>query len=101
MNRDGFKFAYLSLVSWTANLALWRLALFLWITFFLAPLSRAAKAADRALVASDLLPAAKCFLKFLAVFRIASRASRLTWRRRMFCRAALMADLVLGIGDVL
>lgn len=67
------------------------------MTCFFAALSRAANAADRAFWASADAPAVTNFLKFLPDLRMASSDLRLATWRLMFCLAALMADLVLGI----
>lgn len=67
-----------------------REALFLWMTCFLAALSRAEKAS---ISDSAVLSLRAC----LAAFLIFSRVRRLATRRLIFCLAALMADLVLGI----
>ena len=77
-----------------------REALFLWMMFFLAALSRAAKDSCKAFLASSALPAVIAFLSFLVAFLILSKAARFVIRRLMFCLAALMADFVLGIVEV-
>jgi hypothetical protein len=72
-------------------------ALFRWMTFFLAALSSAAEACETAFLASSSLPDAASFLTCLVAFLIFSSEARFLTLRRIFCLAALMADLVLGI----
>src|SRR6185436_10574947 len=75
---------YFNFATMAESLDLCRLALFLWITFFFAALSSAAKAAERALVASDLFAAVTALRTTLAVFLIASRVFKFATRRLMF-----------------